>query len=468
MSKKPILVLQMQRMGDLILSFPLFLWLQREFPGHPLWVVGEPRFYNALLQLSPAATYFPWTASDRLRGESFMLCINLSHESRAAALAAEVRAERHIGAVQAAGGVRHVYGNWQLYRTGLVQANRHNRFHWADLNALDCVPLARMSATRWPEPRACLGDRRRIGLFLGASEQAKHPQADFWAALARELLRRDLRPILLGGPGEKELAAAVRAKLDRSVLNLTDRLDLPRFAELGQGLELLVTPDTGPMHLACWTGLRVLNLSMGPVNPWETGPYQPGHYVLQARQSCAGCWQCLRAEPRPRCHERFLPRRIAQLVDILAHGGGAKGHPRGGAELKFLVSTRTPEGLYALHGYLPTNGPAQAREMLGEFWAMFWGQLFGLWPRDKAQDAWNEVARDYPALAEVFVRFLLGFQRKLRQAHDAAFWRQGPPLLRPLFSQVHVLLQNSGFSPNSVREALKITEELLHIVARKP
>ena len=51
--KKPILVIQMQRMGDLILSFPLFLWLGRAFPGHPVWVMGEPAFAGPLARLGP-------------------------------------------------------------------------------------------------------------------------------------------------------------------------------------------------------------------------------------------------------------------------------------------------------------------------------------------------------------------------------------------------------------------------------
>ncbi len=472
MSSKPILVLQMQRMGDLILSFPLFLWLQREFPGHPLWVVGEPCFYNALLPLSPCVTYFPWNAARAIRGQAFKLCINLSHERRAAVLAGEVQAEEHIGAVQSAQGVRHVHGKWQLYRTGLVHANRHNRFHWADLNALDCVPLTRINSTRWSEPRTNLGDRRRVGLFLGASEADKHPDADFWVILIRELLHRDLRPILLGGPGERKLATAIRQMLDLGVLDLVDQLSLSQFANFGQGLELLVTPDTGPMHLASWTGLRVLNLSMGPVNPWETGPYQPGHFILQARQSCAGCWQCSRKpkgrdDPsRPPCHERLLPRRIAQLVhDLVNVHGSAPFSPRGRG-LHLSVTSRTPEGLYRLRKILPEEASPGAREMLEAFWSLFWGQLFGLWPRDRARQCWNDLNRTFPNLSVVFVRYLLGFHRKLRQARDESFWRQGPPLLRPLFSHVHIVLQNDSFSRKSEREALKITEELLRIVSR--
>ena len=54
---KPILVIQMQRMGDLILSFPLFLWLMRRYPGHPLWVAADPHFFRPLRPVGPAVRY---------------------------------------------------------------------------------------------------------------------------------------------------------------------------------------------------------------------------------------------------------------------------------------------------------------------------------------------------------------------------------------------------------------------------
>ncbi|WP_045221687.1 glycosyltransferase family 9 protein [Desulfonatronum thioautotrophicum] len=469
MSAKPILILQMQRMGDLILSFPLFLWLQRQHPGHPLWVVGEPRFYEALLPLSPTATYFPWAAADQVRRTAFILCVNLSHERTAAALAGEVQAEEHIGPFQSADGVRRIHGRWQLYRTGLVHANRHNRFHWADLNALDCIPLPWIATTRWPEPRTSLGDRRRIGLFLGASEPAKRPNIRFWVDLTRELLHRDLRPILLGGPAERSVAATVQKQVGQHVLNLADRLTLAQIANLGQSLELLVTPDTGPMHLAAWTGLQVLNLSLGPVNPWETGPYQPGHFVLQARISCAGCWGCSASKSRQtqRCHEHFLPRRVAQLVHALAGSKGRSGDKPRTADGNLYISTRTSEGLYRLSRLLPDNISSSSREMLDEFWSLFWGGSFGLWDREKPRSAWQKLGHAYPALTEAFVVFLLDFHRQLRRAKDEAFWRQGPPMLRPLYSQAHLILQNDDFSRKSEQHVLTMTEELLHIAAQE-
>lgn len=463
MSPKPILILQMHRMGDLILSFPLFLWLQREYPGHPLWVVAEPRFYNALMPISPRAAYMPWEAAPKLHNEKFALCVNLSHEPVAAGLAGKVRAEKVLGAVEVSGKGRYVHGDWLLYRTGLVHANRHNLFHWADLNALDCIPLQRIRSTCWPSPRTRLGDRRRIGLFLGASEPAKRPGEAFWAGLARELLHRDLRPILLGGPGEKALAEKVRKLVGHNIVNLTGRLSLSQLADLGQGLELMITPDTGPMHLAAWTGLRVLNLSMGPVSPWETGPYQPGHLVLQARMSCAGCWQC--SMDGHRCHDLFLPRRIAHMVGGLVSGTSEAKRPLRSGSLAFFISARTPQGLYDLRKVLAPDAPLGARELLDMFWSRFWGQVFGLWSEKLARHAWQDLALAYPALASSLARSLTGFRRKLLQAWDPAFWSQGMPLLRPLFSHIHLVLQNSDFSSHGKRRVLKTVEELLLIIA---
>lgn len=86
--KRPILILQMQRMGDTILAFPLVLWLARRHPGHPIWVVAERVFYEMLMPVSPAVTYFPWEGAERLKREHFLLCLNLSHRPEAAGLAA--------------------------------------------------------------------------------------------------------------------------------------------------------------------------------------------------------------------------------------------------------------------------------------------------------------------------------------------------------------------------------------------
>ena len=285
--KRPILILQMQRMGDLILSYPLILWLARQYPGHPLFVAAEETFYKPLMSLSPAVTYFPWTGVHVLKQHSYELVLNLSIQEKAALLAGSVSAERKIGPTQTADGARFVHGDWQLYRTSLVRNNMYNRYHWAELNALDIVPFADISSTRFDPPRTLPSTVNKIGLFLGASDEAKRPSARFWADLVDELHGRNLRTVLFGGPAEKKLGLEVRKLATAPALNLCGTLGLEEFGAVGQTMALFITPDTGPMHLAAWTGLKCLNLSMGNVNPWETGPYSPGHFILRADMDCA-------------------------------------------------------------------------------------------------------------------------------------------------------------------------------------
>jgi ADP-heptose:LPS heptosyltransferase len=462
----PVLVLQMQRMGDLILSFPLFMWLARSQPETPIWVVGSRCFYDELVGLSPKVTYFAWEESSALAGRRFSRVINISHRPEAAELSGRVNAGEKIGPVRHNGGT-YVHGNWQLYRASLTANNRHSRFHWADLNALDAVPFQTMRSTSWPFPRTLDKGSRRVGLFLGASEAEKRPDPAFWASLVRELVERDLRPILLGGPGERGMGSEVVKQSGCSTLDLCGRLTLPQLAIMGQALQLMITPDTGPMHLGSWTGIKVLNLSMGPVNPWETGPYHPGHYVLSPDTGCRGCWTCNRAG-HP-CRGRFDPARVAGVAtriinDLRTPIQPGCIRPRGFALYR---TTRDDLGLHALERL--DSSVDGARELLGGFWHAFWAREFGL-QRDEApfRRRWEVLRASLPRLADRFAPELARFVAVLSKARHrpqitgtAAFWHDCPPLIRPLSGYIQHTLQNNDRSGAAFRDSLSIVERLL-------
>lgn len=132
-----------------------------------------------------------------------------------------------------------------------------------------------------------------------------------------------------------------------------------------------------------------------------------------------------------------------------------------------FISARSEYGLYCLENVLEADGRPKAKELVSRFWAAFWGHLFGLWPREQCLICWRDLRSAYPNLAKTFFNALKGFHRRLRKAHDASFWSQGPPLLRPLFSHVHLILQNADFSSSGERKALKATEELLLIITEE-
>jgi ADP-heptose:LPS heptosyltransferase len=473
MKNPPVLVIQMQRLGDLVLSFPLLGWLKMLYPDTPIWVVAEPVFFKGLMTLSPEVTYFPPEAAPALAKESYTAVINLSHRPEAAKLAGAARTEELYGLYQSNGATR-IKGDWHLYRAGLTHNNRHNAFHWADLNALDCIGTSMLQKTAWPPMRYASGSEGRIGLFLGASEQDKHPDAAFWAAFAEKLLAAGFKPVLLGGKAEMPLAARTAAILKAPALNMAGRFSLPEFVEVLRSLRLLVTPDTGPMHVAAWTGTPTLNLSLGPVSAWETAPFPPGHFVLQSTLSCVGCWRC--KHPRPYCHDQFSPARIASLVRMILSRTPAALSTLHLPGQRLLQSSRSTAGLFRLVP-LDISGkklqPAYGRDFLRRFWQAYFFHTLADGKSESLHTAFSALATAMPAIAERLPAASLQLSRilslGLRKGHHAlgdSFWLQFPPFLRPLTGYLQQALSNEDYSRPAYAHALKLVETLFAALPR--
>ncbi|SOB58391.1 Glycosyl transferase family 9 [Pseudodesulfovibrio profundus] len=464
MSGKPILILQMQRMGDLILSYPLMIWLARRYPGQRIFVAAEESFYKPLMKLSPQVSYVPWAGSHVLKEHEYELVINLSIQEKAARLAHDVRAETKYGPIQSPSGVRTVQGDWQLYRTSLVRNNLYNRYHWAELNALDVIPYKDIAETKFDVPRTLPAESNKVGVFIGASEEAKRPSAEWSASFVTELLKRGLRPVLFGGPAEVELGKQVEQAAGIPLLNLCGRFGLDEFSAIGQTLALFITPDTGPMHLAAWTGLKCLNLSMGNVSPWETGPYTPGHFVLRSNIWCAkGCWQCTRS--RLYCHDSFNPKRIAALVKRITAGDSVdKLSKLQLPDLDLSLSSKQ-DGLYHLQRLGDTGSDPEQR--LSRFWQSFFGHRFGLWSVDKPHKAWESVASTTEESAASILTHIPEITRQFTHGlktgylHDDTFWSSSPAEVHPFTGYIHMMLENDNYEPHAWKTAMTHLEALI-------
>ena len=93
MAADPILVLQMHRMGDLILTFPLLVRLRQLWPQNPLWVVAEPAFFEQLMPLAPDAVFFPPSHCEALAMRRYAAAINLSSSPVAAQTMARLESQ---------------------------------------------------------------------------------------------------------------------------------------------------------------------------------------------------------------------------------------------------------------------------------------------------------------------------------------------------------------------------------------
>ncbi len=147
----------------------------------------------------------------------------------------------------------------------------------------------------------------------------------FLASLAHRLAtRHGTQIILFGGKGEEYLGkqfhdewvrlAGQRPTAD-TVMDLIGKTTLPQLAEALKKCDLLISGDTGTMHLATAVGTRVLALFLGTALCHETGPYGEGHLVIQAHMPCSPCSEG--ACQKPLCQQMIRPEMVGYLVSSI-------------------------------------------------------------------------------------------------------------------------------------------------------
>jgi hypothetical protein len=163
-----------------------------------------------------------------------------------------------------------------------------------------------------------------VALQLGASRPVRRWPAAHWIALARILADRiGARVVLCGGGGDRDVAGELAAALGPRAVDATGKTSIATLGALLARCDLLVTPDTGPMHMAVAVGTPVVSLFFGPAIPFDTGPYAADHLCLTAEVPCGPCDHnvtCL----EPFCRDTLAPEAVAEAA-ILRRAADWKG-----------------------------------------------------------------------------------------------------------------------------------------------
>ena len=149
------------------------------------------------------------------------------------------------------------------------------------------------------------GDRRSGGREEGrfvvvnpvAFWETKLWQEEKFAELCNRLREELGIGIVLTG-GESAPLERICRKMRTKAVNLGGRTTLRELACIYREAALLVTTDSGPMHLAAAVGTPIVAL-FGPTDPARTGPYGPGQRIIRKGLSCSPCFR-KRCET-PRC-----------------------------------------------------------------------------------------------------------------------------------------------------------------------
>lgn len=134
------------------------------------------------------------------------------------------------------------------------------------------------------------GTRGFIGVQLGASvDRRRWPTASFAHVCTSLWEQFSLCPVLLGTKGEAHLGEKFRSAADCPSLDLMGRTDLTTLAGALTHMRLLLTNDTGTMHLAAGLGVPCCAFFMSTAQPWDTGPSLTGCLCLEPDMPCHPC-----------------------------------------------------------------------------------------------------------------------------------------------------------------------------------
>ena len=158
-----------------------------------------------------------------------------------------------------------------------------------------------------------------IALQPGARWLNKRWPAKNFAELVRVLAGKfpDVRFAILGGKDDQPLGAIIAQAAPERCLNLCGATSLPEMIEWVRLCDLLVTNDTGPMHIAAALGKPLVAL-FGPTEPRRTGPYGQLENVLRLDLPCSPCLKSRCTYEKPdECLKALSPALVFERVQKL-------------------------------------------------------------------------------------------------------------------------------------------------------
>jgi ADP-heptose:LPS heptosyltransferase len=165
----------------------------------------------------------------------------------------------------------------------------------------------------------------RVAVHAGATWPTKQwPLARFAAIAGRARSKYEATIVLVGGKNEVPLAQEIETALRPTqasgrVLNLTGQSSLKQLAALLSKVDLLVTNDSGPMHLAAGLGTPVLGI-FTCTSPHRSGPPGDNHELVATQVACAASYRkrCPHRGPLHQCcHQELDALRVWQALERL-------------------------------------------------------------------------------------------------------------------------------------------------------
>ena len=152
-------------------------------------------------------------------------------------------------------------------------------------------PEDRQTAQQLLQSEGVSGENFLIAVNVNASDVAKErrwPPENFAALADMAIQRLDARVILVGAPDEVPYVSRAAAMMSQDPVNLAGRTTLKEMIALLSMMDLFVTNDSGPLHLAYALGTPTISF-YGPESPERYGPLGPIHKTIYKKLDCSPC-----------------------------------------------------------------------------------------------------------------------------------------------------------------------------------
>ena len=328
-----ICLIKPSALGDVIQTLPVLSALRSRFPNaHIAWVVnrayadllaGHPHLDETIVFDRQRAR--PWSRPARtafssllktLQERQFDLTCDLQGLLRSAIMTRATKARRRIGLGDAREGARLFYTN--IVPVPHCDMSAVERY-WLVAESLGVGATSKQflialssSERQWAERQLAGLDGLRVAIHSGARWVTKRWPVSHFAELARRLEHEaGARLVLVGGPEESDVARQIVAAVQDRGVDLTGRTTLKQLTAVLSQVNLLVTNDSGPMHLAAAVGTPVAGI-FTCTSPERARPYGPDHLIIGTSVWCAASYlkKCSRME----CMSELTPDRVWPLV----------------------------------------------------------------------------------------------------------------------------------------------------------
>ena len=301
-----VLLIRLSSLGDILLMTPLLNLLHATCPQAQIDVLVKAEYHD-LLRAHPSITRLLIFDSRQsllgtlrsLRADRYDLALDLHCTPRSQLLLRGLRARRKL-----------TYNKRVLRRALLARLGWNTLRRMTPVPELYAAPLRRLGLTdrlgapsMHLDPESIEAVQSHIARSLpdashqpllavapGARWATKRWPVERFAAVAQELAReKQAAVVILGGPDEAQLARTLYDKIDVPVVNGAGTLSLMNSAALLSRCRLLISNDSGLMHMA--TALRVPVVAIfGPtVQEFGFYPFQARAEVVSEPLSCRPC-----------------------------------------------------------------------------------------------------------------------------------------------------------------------------------